>query len=279
MDHTRRAELVGKCRHIRRLTMDEIGKLGVGHVGGSLSAVEALVVLYYNHMRIDPENPKREGRDRFILSKGHAGPVLYAVLADKGYFPLAWLDTLNRAGTNLPSHADMNRTPGVDMTTGSLGQGFACAVGVAIGAQRTGDGARIYTMIGDGESDEGIVWEAAMLAGNQKLDNLIAFTDYNKMQLDGETRAINDLEPLAQKWRAFGWNAAEVDGHNVEAIDDAVNAAKQQSEKPTMIILHTLKGKGVSFIEAQWQNNHNVSITPEQHMQALAELKEAVQDV
>lgn len=279
MDAKRKAELVYKCRHIRYLTMDALGKLGVGHVGGSLSAVDALVVVYYNHMRIDPQNPQMAGRDRFVLSKGHAGPMLYAVLADKGYFPLEWLDTLNRSGTNLPSHADMNQTPGVDMTTGSLGQGFSCAVGIAIGSQRRGDGSRVYTMIGDGESDEGIIWEAAMLAGNQNLNNLIAFTDYNKMQLDGETRVVNDLEPLTDKWRAFGWDVSEVDGHDVEAIDAAVCRAKQQEQRPSMIILHTLKGKGVSFTEALWRNNHNVTLTSEQHQQALNELWEVKQDV
>jgi transketolase len=279
MKPERKVELNEKCRRIRYLTMDSIGKLGVGHVGGSLSAVEALVVLYYNHMRVDPKNPKMDGRDRFILSKGHAGPVLYAILADKGFFPLEWLDTLNRPGTNLPSHADMNLTPGIDMTTGSLGQGFSCAVGVAIGAQRKGDGAYIYTMIGDGETNEGIIWEAAMLAGNQKLNNLIAFTDYNKMQLDGTTTEINDLEPLDEKWYAYGWNVLSVDGHDVEAIDEAVMQAKKEQTRPTMILLNTLKGKGVSFLEAIWQNNHNVALSPEQHKQALEELGEVKRDV
>lgn len=274
MDTKRKVELTEKCRHIRYLIMDEIGKLGVGHLGGSLSAVDALVVAYYEHMHIDPLNPQMAGRDRFVLSKGHAGPALYAILADKGYFPVGWLDTLNRAGTNLPSHADMSRTPGVDMTTGSLGQGFSCAVGVAIGAQRSGDGARVYTMIGDGESDEGIIWEAAMLAGNQKLGNLIAFTDYNKMQLDGEVSKINSLEPLDDKWQAFGWETLSVDGHDVEQIDGAISVAKGRMDKPTMIILNTHKGKGISFVEVLWQNNHNIALSSEQHKQALDELRE-----
>ncbi|HHU23298.1 MAG TPA: transketolase [Clostridiales bacterium] len=279
MEGKRKAELVKKCRRIRYLTMDEIGKLGVGHVGGCLSAIDALVVLYYNHMRIDPQNPRMSNRDRFVLSKGHAGPALYAILADKGFFPLSWLDTLNRGGTRLPSHADMNQTPGVDMTTGSLGQGFSCAVGMAIGSKRRKDNAFIYTMIGDGETDEGIIWEAAMLAGNQKLGNLIAFTDYNKMQLDGETRVINDLEPLSDKWRAFGWETEEVDGHDVEAIDAAICRAKQQLQRPSMIILHTIKGKGVSFIEEMWRNNHNITLSPEQHKKTLEELREVTLDV
>lgn len=273
MDTDRKNKLDDKCRHIRYLIMDEIGKLGVGHLGGCMSVVEALVVVYYNHLRADPENQTLEGRDRFILSKGHAGPALYAVLADRGYFPLNWLDTLNRSGTNLPSHADMRRTPGVDMTTGSLGQGFSCAVGIALGSRLRQDGANAYVVIGDGESDEGIIWEAAMFAAHKKLSNLIAFTDYNKMQLDGATDQINSLEPIEDKWRAFGWNTFRVDGHNVEAIDAAVCLAKDQNERPSMIILDTLKGKGVSFLEAAWENNHNVAITSEQHAQALQELK------
>ena len=272
MDDNIKQFLNDKCRRIRYLTVDAIGKLGVGHLGGCMSIVEALVVLYYNHLRIDPGNPKMEGRDRFVLSKGHAGPALYAVLADRGFFPAVWLDTLNQPGTRLPSHADMNRTPGVDMTTGSLGQGFSCAVGIALGATLRKDGARIYTVIGDGESNEGLIWEAAMYAGHKKLSNLIAFTDYNKMQIDGPTKEINDLEPLADKWKAFGWDVRPVDGHDVAAIDDAILHAKSQKEKPSMIILDTLKGKGVSFLEASWRDNHNVNISPEQHRQALEEL-------
>ena len=272
MEEERKRFLIDKCRHIRYLTMDAIGRLGVGHLGGCMSIVEAIVVLYHNHLRIDPGNPKMEGRDRFVLSKGHAGPTLYAVLADRGFFPPEWLNTLNQPGTRLPSHADMNRTPGVDMTTGSLGQGFSCAVGIALGAALRKDGADIYTVICDGESDEGLIWEAAMYAGHKKLSNLIAFTDYNKMQIDGLTKEINELEPLADKWRAFGWNASQVDGHNVAAIDDAIRQAKARREKPSMIILDTLKGKGVSFLEESWRNNHNVNISTEQHRQAIGEL-------
>jgi len=279
MDAEKLSYLTDKCRHIRYLLLDEIGKLGVGHLGGSLSAVDALVVIYYNHMRVDPAEPKRRGRDRFILSKGHAGPALYAILADKGYFTLSWLDTLNRPGTNLPSHADMNRTPGIDMTTGSLGQGFSCAVGIALGSKLRGDGANIYAMIGDGESDEGLIWEAAMFAAHKKLDNLIAFTDYNKMQLDGQTSDINNLEPLEDKWRAFGWSVCTVDGHSIAEIDAAVETAIARTEKPSMIILNTLKGKGVSFLEALWENNHNVTITPEQRVLALSELKGGIRGV
>lgn len=273
MDKQQKDFLTQKCTRIRYLTIDEIGELGVGHAGGSMSMVEALAVLYYKHMNIDPQNPKMEGRDRFVLSKAHAGPALYATLADKGYFPLELLKTLNRPGTSLPSHADMVRTPGVDMTAGSLGQGLSCAVGIALGSKLSKDGAWVYAMIGDGESNEGQIWEAAMYAAHRKLDNMICFTDYNKMQLDGGTEEVSGLEPLTDKWKAFGWNVYSVDGHDVEAIDDAITDAKNKKGKPSMIILNTLKGKGVSFLEAKWMNNHNVNISPEERAIALEELK------
>lgn len=273
MDKQLKDFLNQKCIRIRYLTMDEIGELGVGHAGGSMSMVEALAVLYYKHMNIDPNNPKMEGRDRFVLSKAHAGPALYAALADKGYFPLELLKTLNKPSTSLPSHADMVRTPGVDMTAGSLGQGLSCAVGIALGSKLSGDGAWVHAMIGDGETNEGQIWEAAMYAAHKKLDNMICFTDYNKMQLDGGTEEVSGLEPLADKWKAFGWNVYSVDGHDVEAIDDAVTDAKSKKGRPSMIILNTLKGKGVSFLEAKWMNNHNVNISPEERSIALEELK------
>jgi transketolase len=259
--------------------MDSIGRVGVGHVGGSLSVVEALVVLYYRHMRIDPHQPHLEGRDRFVLSKAHAGPALYAVLACKGYFAKSLLATLNASETSLPSHCDMNLTPGVDMTAGSLGQGFSCAVGIAIGARLKSDGARVYSVIGDGESQEGQIWEAAMYATQLRLDNLIAFTDYNGQQLDGPIDEVNSLEPLTDKWAAFGWNVIDVrDGHDVEEIDAAIVRAKDCQRRPSMIILHTVKGRGVSFAVAAGAtpttSNHNMPVSPEQRHQALEELNE-----
>jgi transketolase len=277
-------ELKERCREVRYLTMDAIGRVGVGHVGGSLSIVEALVVLYYRHMRVDPHTPRKEGRDRFVLSKGHAGPALYSVLACKGYFDRGLLLTLNTPETLLPSHCDMNRTPGVDMTAGSLGQGISCAVGIALGARIRKDGARVYCVIGDGESQEGQVWEAAMYAAHMKLDNLIAFTDYNGQQLDAPIDEINCLEPLIDKWRAFGWNVIDVpDGHDVEAIDTAIARAKACEGKPSMIILHTVKGKGVSFVVAAGAtpktSNHNMPLSPEQWRQALAEIMEGADHV
>ena len=265
--------LEDKSRRIRALTMDSIGKLGVGHVGGCLSVVDALVVLYYREMRIDPAKPDMEGRDRLVLSKGHAGPALYAVLADKGYFDVSQLDTLNRPGTLLPSHCDMLRTRGIDMTAGSLGQGFSCAAGMAKGSKIKKDQARIFTIIGDGESQEGQIWEAAMFAAHQKLGNLIAFTDYNKFQIDGSTADIMGLDPLDAKWRAFGWNVLIVaDGHDVQAIADAVAEAGKSPDKPTMIILHTIKGKGVKFAEEAGAANHNMPVTEAQRIQALRDL-------
>lgn len=261
------------CKEIRRMTLECIGSIGSGHIGGSMSIVEVLRVLYFDKMNVDPKNPKMEGRDRLIVSKGHAGPAVYATLALKGFFPKEWLYTLNRFGTNLPSHCDMNKTPGVDMTAGSLGQGFSCAVGVAIGSKIKKDGATIYSIIGDGESQEGQIWEAAMLAAQKKLDNLIAFTDKNNMQLDGYTDDINSLGDLKAKWRAFGWYTQEIDGHDCKAISEAIDRAKAKKGKPSMIILDTIKGKGVSFAETAGPACHSMSLPKDKAEAALAELQ------
>ena len=264
-----------KSREIRRLTVDSIGKLGIGHLGGCLSVIEALVVLYYKELNIDPVHPDMEGRDRFVLSKGHAGPALYLVLADKGFFDVWLLDTLNRPETSLPSHCDMLRTKGIDMTAGSLGQGFSCAVGMAKGSKIKKDNAVIYTIVGDGESQEGQIWEAAMFAAHHKLDNLIAFTDYNKLQIDGSVKEVMGLEPLDKKWEAFGWNAIVIsDGHDAAEIHQAVVKAKSSKGKPSMIILNTVKGKGVSFAETAGATNHNMPVSEEQRIQALKELEQ-----
>lgn len=233
-------------------------------------------MLYGKHMNIDPQNPKMEGRDRLVLSKGHAGPALYATLALKGYFPLEQLLTLNAPKTNLPSHCDMQKTVGIDMTTGSLGQGFSLAVGVAMGSKLKKDAATIYAIIGDGESQEGQIWEAAMFAAHQKLDNLIAFTDYNKMQIDGAVAEINDLEPLVDKWRSFGWHVIEVvDGHNPGELDTAITDAKAHNGQPSMIVAHTIKGKGVSFVEEKGVTTHNMPFTTQDLEKALQEIRGA----
>ena len=262
-----------KCTEVRENILTEIGELGVGHLGGSLSMVELLVTLYYKHMNVDPKNPQKMGRDRLIVSKGHSGPAVYAVLAEKGYFPKEWLLTLNKPGTNLPSHCDMNRTPGIDMTTGSLGQGFSCAVGIALASKLKKDGANIYTIIGDGESQEGQIWEAAMFASYHKLDNLIAFTDYNKLQLDDSIENICSIEPLADKWKAFGWDVTEVfEGNKCDEIDKAILEAKK-SKKPVMIILHTVKGCGVDFAEKAGISNHSMTVSKEMFEKGMKELK------
>lgn len=274
MEAETKKALETKCREIRYLTLDTIGTAGVGHVGASLSIIEAVVTLYYRHMNIDPKNPDMPGRDRFVLSKGHSGPGLYAVLADRGYFPLEQLHTLNKPYTRLPSHADRLLTTGVDMTAGSLGQGLSCAVGIAIGSRIAKDGAYTYCIIGDGESQEGQIWEAAMFAGNQKLERLIVFTDRNGEQIDGRVEEVNDISPLADKWRAFGWYVQEVaDGHDVAAIDDAIVNAKAHKGQPSMIILNTVKGKGYSRAESMPVANHSMTFTAEEHAAALEELK------
>lgn len=266
-----------KCIEIRKNILTEIGTLGVGHIGGSLSIVETLVMLYYKHMNIDPTNPKKEGRDRLVVSKGHSGPAVYAVLAEKGYFPKSLLLTLNKPGTNLPSHCDMNRTVGVDMTTGSLGQGFSCAVGIAQASKIKKDNAKIYTIIGDGETQEGQIWEAAMYASAHKLDNLIAFTDYNKLQLDGTVDEICQIDPLDDKWKAFGWNVFVVeDGNDCEQVDKAIEFAKlSDNRKPSMIILNTVKGSGVSFAVNAGKSNHSMNVSQEMMLEGINELENA----
>ena len=264
------------CKDIRCDLLTCIGHLGVGHLGGCLSIVDALAVLYFEKMKIDPKNPKMEGRDRFICSKGHAGPAVYSTLANRGYFDKKELLTLNQGGTHLPSHCDMNLTTGIDMTTGSLGQGFSCAVGVALGSKVKGDGATIYTMVGDGESQEGQIWEAAMFASQQGLSNLIAMTDYNNMQIDGLVSEVNDLAPLEKKWEAFGWNVISVkEGNCPAAISEALDKAKANREtgKPTMVVLYTVKGKGVKEIEDMGVGNHNCPLTEAQAAKAIAAIR------
>ena len=245
-----------------------------GHPGGSLSIADLLTYLYFVKLNVDPKHPDMPERDRFVLSKGHGGPALYATLALRGYFPLEELNTLNQPGTNLPSHCDMNRTRGIDMTTGSLGQGFSCAVGMAVAAQRDGLPSYIYTCIGDGESQEGQVWEAAMLAASQRLDNLIAFTDYNKMQIDGLVEDINGLYPLDKKWEAFGWHVQSVDGHDVEQIAFAIDNVQKIKQKPSMILLNTIKGKGCSFCENKVGSHSVKNITPQMWQDAVKKLSE-----
>jgi len=268
-----RGELEARAKDIRILTIDAIGYLGVGHIGGALSVVEVLAVLYYRHLRHDPARPRWRERDRLVLSKGHAGPALYSTLALRGFFPVEWLHTLNQGGTLLPSHCDRNRTPGIDMTTGSLGQGLSAACGIALATRLDGIDCQVYAILGDGESDEGQVWEAAMFAANHRLDRLVAFTDRNRLQLDGPTDEVMDLGRLEDKWSAFGWNTTRVDGHDVAAIDRAIREARAGGG-PAMIILDTVKGKGADFCEGS-ADNHNLAFDYETAKAAIDRLRRA----
>jgi len=263
---------------IRIETVKAIGNLGFGHLGGAMSIVETLAVLYGEVMNIDPKNPSWEDRDWLVCSKGHAGPAVYAALALKGYFPVEELMTLNKPGTKLPSHCDRNKTVGIDMTTGSLGQGASLAAGIALGNRMDGRKNTTYLILGDGEIQEGQVWEMVLFAAHQKLDNLIAFVDYNKQQLDGYTKDICDLGDVAWKFESFGWYAQSIDGNNIPEIYEAVQKAKSTKGKPSVIVLNTVKGKGCSFIEGK-VDNHHITISKEQMEQALAELYAKLEEV
>jgi len=258
-DNFDRAEFDRRAGEWRYLITDMICRAGSGHLGGALSLVEIVMTLYERIMKVDPADPKWPDRDRLILSKGHAAPVLYVALARKGFFPSAWLGTLNQDGTRLPSHADARFVPGVDMTTGSLGQGLSCACGAAYACRMDGRACRVFCIIGDGESNEGQIWEAAMFAGHHKLDNLVAVTDYNRLQIDGFTDEILSLEPLADKWRAFGWEVFEMDGHDWDDVYDTLRAAIDVKGKPTMILAHTVKAKGCSCVENR-PESHNIKV-------------------
>jgi transketolase len=275
MEKTLLDTLKAKAKEIRKLTIEEIGNLGSGHIGGSMSIADVLTLLYYHKMKVDPGNPKWEGRDYLVVSKGHAGPVVYATLASKGFFLSVWLKTLNQGGTKLPSHCDRVLTPGIDMTAGSLGQGFSAAAGIALGLKMDGKPNRVYAIVGDGESDEGQIWETAMFAAAKKISNITAFTDFNKQQLDGYVKDILDIGDLAAKWKAFGWFTQEVDGHDFEAMDKAIDAAAAQTEKPSMIILHTIKGKGCSFAEGI-EKNHSMTFNMDKAKEAIDALNAAV---
>jgi transketolase len=256
---------------VRRHIISMVHRANSGHVGGSLGAVEILVALYFQVMRHDPNRPAWADRDRFVLSKGHCTPVLYAALAEAGYFPLSELETFRRPGSRLQGHPCQPKTPGVDASTGTLGLGLSTAAGMALADKLRGSRHSYYVLCGDGESQEGQIWEAAMFASKYHLGNLIAFTDRNRLQTDGNTEDVMPLEPLGAKWAAFGWRTSEIDGHDFNAICDAVAAAKADPSRPTMIIANTIKGKGVSFMEnvALWHGNPP---TREQSERALAEL-------
>lgn len=266
------SELRQKAKNFRREILIMTTQAGSGHPGGSLSAIDVMTALFFHQMRVDPKNPKWEDRDRFVLSKGHCCPALYAVLAELGFFPKEALSTLRKVGSILQGHPDMNLTPGVEMSTGSLGQGLSVACGMALAGKLDNKGYRVFCMLGDGEVDEGSVWEAAMAARHYKLDNLTAILDRNEMQIDGTTEHIMCLEPLSDKWEAFGWKTLVIDGHDMHQILDTLDLAKSVKGKPTIIIAKTIKGKGVSFMENRLEY-HGRALTKEELACALDELK------
>ena len=265
-------EMAATAKKLRRHVITMIGKAGSGHPGGSLSAADIITSLYFKVLRHDPANPRWAERDRFILSKGHAAPILYAALAERGYFPGEELATLRTLGSCLQGHCDMTATRGVEMSSGSLGQGLSFGIGIALAGRLDARDYRVYVLLGDGECDEGQVWEAAMASAHFKLDNLVAIVDHNELQIDGWNRDVMNLEPLPEKWKAFGWYPIEVNGHDLSQLIAAFDEAKRVRGKPTAIIAHTIKGKGVSFM----QNNvdfHGKAPTPAEMEKALEELK------
>ena len=268
---TDEAQLKEIARQIRLDIVEMLFRAGSGHLGGSLSATDILVSLFFGQMHLTPESPGGPGQDRFILSKGHAAPLLYAVLARLGYFPHEELYTLRQFGSMLQGHPDSSCTPGVEVPTGSLGQGLSIANGLALAARLRGNHHRIYVLLGDGEVQEGQVWEAAMTAAHYRLDNLTAILDRNRLQIDGRTAEVMSLEPLKEKLAAFGWHTLLVDGHQIAELLAAYKACEQVKGRPSIIIAHTVKGKGVSIFEDQ-KKYHGVAPTPEEYHQALKEL-------
>ena len=272
-------ELAKIANEVRRGIVTGVHAAKSGHPGGSLGSADIMTYLYFEEMDVDPANPSRADSDRFVLSKGHCAPALYAVLAERGFFPKEELETLRHIGSRLQGHPNMNDTPGVDMSTGSLGQGISAAVGMALAAKHWGDSYRVYTLLGDGECEEGQVWEAAMFAGNHDLDNLVAIVDHNGLQIDGSIDEVNSAMPLADKFRTFKWHVIELaDGNDMAQIAAAFAEARKVSDSPVAIIAETVKGKGVSFMENQvgW---HGKAPNDEQFEQAMAELAAAGEEL
>ncbi len=265
---TKRAEIKEFAKNIRIETLNQLVARGFGHLGGSMSIVEILAVLYGDEFVHDPKNPKMENRDRLICSKGHAGPAVYSALALRGYFDKKELLTLNQPHTNFPSHCDMTKTPGIDITTGSLGQGLSVGAGLAYGMKLNGNDNRVFVIVGDGELQEGQNWEAIMCTPKKNINNLVLFVDDNKVQLDGPTDQILSLGSISSKFEAFDWNVEEIDGHNVDEIKGALENAKKVTDKPTVIICNTVKGKGINWAENEF--NHHVPVTQELADKAIA---------
>lgn len=275
MDAIAKKELAKVACNVRKGIVEGTFNAKSGHPGGSLSIAEIVTYLYFKEMNIDPANPAMAERDRFVLSKGHAAPALYAVMAQRGYFPVEELKTLRKIGSRLQGHPSMNCLPGIDISSGSLGQGISAACGMALGAKLKNADFRVYSILGDGEIEEGQVWEAAMYAAAKKLDNLVAFVDNNNLQIDGTVEEVNSPYPIPEKFAAFGWNVIEIDGHSFDEIENALNAARACKGKPTAIIAKTIKGKGVSFMENQ-VNWHGSAPNSEQYETAMNELNEVL---
>ena len=271
MNNEKRAMLTEKAKLVRRGIIESTHSAGCGHPGGSLSVADIVTYLYFAEMHIDPKNPAMPDRDRFVLSKGHAAPALYAALANRGYFPVEDLKTLRKTGSYLQGHPDMKGVPGVDMSTGSLGLGFSAACGIALAGKCTDASYRVYCAVGDGESEEGQVWEAAMFAAHYGLDNLTVFLDFNGLQIDGKITDVMNPLPYDKKFEAFGWNVVECNAHDFDSIEAAYQAARACTDKPTVIISHSVKGKGVSFMENQvsW---HGAAPNDEQYAVAMHDL-------
>ena len=272
MDQSKKLQLKRTANNVRQGIIEAVYNAKCGHPGGSLSIADILTYLYFEEMRVDPTNPKAEERDRFVLSKGHTAPALYSTLAERGFFPKDVLKTLRKTNSILQGHPDMKSVPGVDMSTGSLGLGFSTACGMALSAKVSGDSCRVYTVIGDGESEEGQVWEAAMFASHYKLDNLVAVVDFNGLQIDGPVTEVMNPTPHDEKFRAFGWHIICIDAHDFDAIEAAFNEAKTVKGKPTAIIARSVKGKGVSYMEnaCEW---HGQAPKEDLYLVAVADLK------
>ncbi len=278
MEKTKELQLKLTANNIRRGIIEGVYSAGCGHPGGSLSIADLLTYLYFEEMNIDPKNPKDEKRDRFVLSKGHTAPALYAALAERGYFDKEELKTLRKTTSRLQGHPDMKGTPGVDMTTGSLGLGFSAACGMALSGKVYNKDYRVYTILGDGETEEGQVWEAAMFAAHYKLDNLVAVVDWNGLQIDGPIAEVMNPAPHDEKFRAFGWHVISIDAHDFNQIEAAYNEAKTVKGKPTVIIAKSVKGKGVSYMEnkCEW---HGAAPKEEQYLVALEDLNKIEESI
>ncbi|MBQ3554245.1 MAG: transketolase [Clostridia bacterium] len=278
MDTKRATELKLIANRVRKGAVTAVYSAASGHPGGSLSIADILTVLYFEEMNIDPKNPKNPDRDRFVLSKGHCAPALYATLAERGFFPVEDLPSFRKIGSYLQGHPDMKGVPGVDMSTGSLGQGICAANGMALAAKIDHKDYRVYTVLGDGELEEGQVWEAAMYAAHYKLDNLVAIVDFNGLQIDGDIAEVLSPLPIDKKFEAFGWHVIPVDAHDIIALSNALKTARTIKGKPTLLLMHSTKGKGVSFMEnnAAW---HGSAPNEEQYNQAVAELDAQIKEL